>query len=146
MSDTLLCPLCSAVVPMETSIWRDHDVRGTRVRFQTCSECAHVSLCPANLHGIHGVIAEDNDWAGLTYLTRVQGHCVQCGTPMEWDGNKQRWCDPAPDPTVAAIAALNDRLQHGDMSMDEYLRELQPLVGVEGSDQAADGEGKEDTT
>lgn len=131
-TDDLICPLCSDLVQITDAVWREHNVRGTKVSFQVCSACAHVSLCPANMHGIHGEVIEDDDPAAR----RVQGYCLQCRTPMEWcDG---RWRDPEPDPMVAAINTLNGRLQRGDIDMDSYLAELKPLVEVEGSAPAVD--------
>lgn len=141
----LICPLCSDIVPIQSAAWRDHDVRGTKVSFQVCSACVSVSLCPADMHGIHGEVIEDSGWvnetpSGLTYLQQVRGHCSRCRQPMVWDGSKQQWCDPEPDPEVAEIVALNARLQCGDIDLDSYVAELQRLTALEGADQAADAD------
>ena len=132
----LLCPLCSDICPLDAAVWRDHDVRGTHVRFQVCPNCRDRTLCPANYHGIHGeVICEDEEIVGGRENV---GYCAACRAEFQWrDG---AWRDIPPPPIVTDLDALNGRLRRGEIDMDGYVAELDRLTRVEGSAPAADGD------
>lgn len=125
----LVCPLCGDVVPMSEAVQREHEVRGTKIKFSVCSSCAHRSLCAADYHGIHGeVVAGDDDEYDPRRAPEAMpadgahSYCSRCYAPFQWrDG---AWHDLDPAPLASAVASLNDRLQRGDITSDEYLDEL----------------------
>jgi len=135
ITSDFFCPLCGDLVDHRDTVWRDHDVRGARVRFEVCRRCQDRSLCPANYHGVHSEIIDDIEEGGAD---ETLGYCSACRTEFRW--YEGAWHDVKPPPIAADINVLNARLQNGDIGIDEYVRELAKLTEIEGSTPAADGE------